>query len=103
MAFDLHRLPALPQSQDPLADQIASLILVANRLGLFDAADAVSCWLTASVSKYGCHVDLKPGQEPDGCVIDKETLHDCIYAKEGMRKEQCHYWRIVLPIDNSNK
>jgi len=53
--------------------------------------------------KYGCHIDLEPSQEPEGCVIDEGALHNCIYAKEGMRKEQCQYWRIVLPIDNSNK
>ncbi len=39
--IDLSKLPALPQSQASLADQMADLIRVANRLGLYDAADRV--------------------------------------------------------------
>jgi hypothetical protein len=26
--------------------------------------------VTPSLPRYGCHVDLTPGEEPDGCVID---------------------------------
>ena len=39
--IDLSKLPALSQSQASLADQMAELIKVANRLGLYDAADRV--------------------------------------------------------------
>ena len=41
MAIDLSKLPAWPQSQASLADQMADLIRVANRLGLYDAADRI--------------------------------------------------------------
>jgi len=41
MSIDLHKLPAWPQSQDSVSEQLASLIQVANRLGFYDAADAV--------------------------------------------------------------
>ena len=96
MTIDLHLLPSWPQSQDTLAAQMSDLIQAANRLGLYDAADAVKQMATRLESvKYGCHVDLEEAQQPDGCVIDTEEFHNCIYAKEGMRKEQCEYWRIV--------
>lgn len=94
--IDLHQLPAWPQSQDSLAIQMANLVLVANRLGLYDAADAVKQMATKlDQVKYGCHVDLYDVEQPDDCVIDSGRHHDCIYAKKGMRKEQCKYWRIV--------
>ena len=96
MSIDLHKLPAWPQSQDSVAEQLACLIQVANRLGLYDAADAVK-QMASNLEElaYGCHVELAQGADPDGCVIDTGDLHDCVYAKEGMRKEQCEYWRIV--------
>ena len=94
--IDLHQLPAWPQSQDSLAIQMANLVLVANRLGLYDAADAVKQMATKlDQVKYGCHVDLYDVEQPDDCVIDSGRHNDCIYAKEGMRKEQCEYWRVV--------
>jgi hypothetical protein len=97
--IDLHQLPVLPQSQQSLSDQMAELIQVSNRLGLYDAADAVHQLMPRLRKvKYGCHVDLDPGMEPDGCVIDEDQPHKCIYAKAGMRKEQCKYWRIVKPL-----
>ena len=42
---------------------------------------------------YGCHVD---GDVMPDCVIDNGRHNDCAYAKEGMRKEQCEYWKIVV-------
>ena len=104
MAIDLRALPSWPQSQDSLATQKSGLIQVANRLGLYDAADAVK-QMAAKLDqvKYGCHVVLCEGIEPDGCVIDTGEIHDCIYAKEGMRKEQCEYWRIVIPTSADNQ
>lgn len=98
MSIDLHTLPVWPQSQESLSEQIAGLIMVANRLGLYDAADAVRQLIPElSKVKYGCHVDVEHGAEPDGCVIDSGHHAHCIYAKAGMRKEQCQYWRIVAP------
>jgi hypothetical protein len=103
MSIDLTALPVWPQSQDPLARQVADLILIANRLGLYDAANAVKQMAgTLDSVKYGCHVDLEQGEQPDGCVIDEGRPQDCIYAKEGMRKEQCSYWRVVAPAEDPN-
>ena len=98
MSIDLQKLPAFPQSQQSLSRQIAILIAVANRLGLYDAADAVR-QLTPRLDevKYGCHVEVEEGVQPDDCVIDIGDVEDCIYAKPGMRKEQCKYWRIIKP------
>lgn len=42
---------------------------------------------------YGCHVDLEPGEEPDGCVLDEGCPEDCIYASRISCKEECSYWR----------
>ena len=98
MSIDLQKIPAFPQSQESLSRQIAILVAVANRLGLYDAADAVR--LSAGPldePKYGCHVDVEQGVQPDDCVIDEDRHHECIYAKPGMRKEQCKYWRIIKP------
>lgn len=45
--------------------------------------------------KYGCHCDLEDGMEPDGCVIDTDERHHCIYATHIDVKEQCKYWTII--------
>lgn len=51
--------------------------------------------------RYGCHCDLEPGMAPDGCVIDEGRPQDCIYAKPGMKKEQCKYWK-AMPVDTGS-
>lgn len=48
-----------------------------------------------TVKQYGCHCDLEPGMAPDSCVIDAGRYLDCIYAQEGMKKEQCKYWKPI--------
>jgi len=97
--MDLHKLPSdWPQRQDSVSAQLADLRLIANRLGFYDAADAIKQWCKHLPKlEYGCHCDLEPGQNPDSCVIgsDNHILSDCTYAKEGMRKEQCQFWRVV--------
>lgn len=96
--IDLQKLPALPQRQDSLSDQLADLRQVANRLGMYDAADAIRQWCENMPElKYGCHCDLEPDMEPDGCVLDGEAQNalTCVYAKDGMRKEQCKYWKPI--------
>jgi len=49
--------------------------------------------------KYGCHCDLDPDAEPDGCVLDESRPQDCVCAKklkdEGKGRDQCEYW---MPI-----
>jgi len=104
MTIDLQNLPSYPQSQESVAEQLASLVLVANRLGLYDAADAIKQMNSRLPElKYGCHVDLEEGEMPDECVIDLGDVCGCIYAKEGMRKEQCKYWRIVALSEQEAK
>ena len=39
--IDLQLVPSLPQRQDSTADQMVDLVAVANRLGMYGAADAV--------------------------------------------------------------
>ena len=94
--IDLSLFPVAAQRQDSVAEQLADLQQIANRLGMYDAADAIRQWCeNMSDLKYGCHCDLDPGQAPDGCVIDDGTDDRCTYAKPGMRKEQCEYWKII--------
>ena len=45
--------------------------------------------------RYGCHVDLEPGMEPDGCVIDDEGRFGCIFAHRHRTREGCAHWRRV--------
>jgi len=99
--MDLSSLPVWTQRQDSVSDQLSDLCAIANRLGFYDASDAIK-QLIPSLPKlrYGCHCDLEAGMEPDGCVIDSGNLSDCIYARRDMRKEQCEYWRIICPENN---
>jgi hypothetical protein len=92
----LDGITAMPQRQDSVSRQLADLRRVANRLGMYDAADAIGqIFGKLAGVKYGCHCDLEEGMKPDGCVIDSGRISDCIYAREGMRKEQCEYWKII--------
>ena len=94
----LDGIPKRKQRQDSVSDQLADLCIIANRLGLYDAADAIRQWCdNLPVLKYGCHCDLEPGEKAqDDCVIDHSVLSDCIYAKPGMRPEQCEYWKPIF-------
>ena len=48
---------------------------------------------------FGCHCDLEPGQQPDGCVLFDGGY--CIYAlrliEQGKGAPDCEYWK---PIKN---
>ena len=66
--------------------------------GMRKLLEAKDCFVRASLEvakKYGCHCDLEPGQKPDDCVIDTGRLNDCVHATYGMKKEDCHYWRLI--------
>lgn len=50
--------------------------------------------------KYGCHVDVKHGQEIyNDCVFDNDRTADCTHACDleelGKCKTDCEYWRSV--------
>jgi hypothetical protein len=45
--------------------------------------------------KYGCHVELIDGEEPDGCVKDDGQDWACIYAPKHRTREACRYWRPI--------
>lgn len=50
--------------------------------------------------KYGCHVDLEHGVEPDGCVKQDGRDSDCLYAPRHKTREGCKYW---MPVSLSGK
>ena len=104
--INLSKIPSLPQRQDSTTEQLLDLKRVANRLGMYDAADMLDGFFNMlkptimsdienieKENKYGCHCDLDVGQTPDGCVIDEGKPWNCIYATKGIRKEQCEWWR----------
>ena len=49
------------------------------------------------VLKFGCHLELDPGQKPNECVIDEGTPHHCMYAtnlvRDGKTKWNCPHWK----------
>ncbi len=93
------QIPTQLQRQDAVLDQLQDLRCVANRLGMYDAADALSqIYKMTSDLRYACHVDFDIGEGIyPGCVIDCGEVSECNHAKDSMRKEQCQFWRIVLP------
>lgn len=99
--MNLNEIPTWPQRQDSVAEQLADLRIIANKLGFHDAADAIGQWCESMPElKYGCHCDLGDGEEPDDCVFDISTHNDCIYALDmvmngNTRKETCEYWRPI--------
>lgn len=52
-------------------------------------------FLRLSEVKYGCHVDLEEGMEPDECVLDCGNINDCVYTRSVKIKEQCQYWQPI--------
>jgi len=40
-----------------------------------------------------CYADIDPGDEPRECVIDTGNITDCLLAMEGVRRNDCKYWR----------
>lgn len=96
----LDGIPTRPQRQDSAIDQLQDLARVAARLGMYDAADAMRQAFKLGRFdnvKYGCHCDIENtvSGQPVDCVLNSGDIDDCIYAKRGMRPEQCEYWRPV--------
>jgi len=99
----LDGIPSRPQRQDSTISQVQDLIRVAARLGMYDAADSIKQVLELGKFddiQYGCHCDLEEHMEPDSCVLIDGHIHDCFYARDGMRPEQCEYWRPIPSKEN---
>lgn len=99
--INLKVIPQQPQRQDSVTDQLRDLQHVANRLGMYDAADAIKGLLvgtqvkTAKI-KCGCHIELDEGMVPDDCVINMRMRHLCSKALYIGKPEDCEHWH---PID----
>jgi len=99
----LKLLPVLDTRQDSVEIQMIDLEIIARQLGMTEAAKVIQDMLKTnelSGARMGCHVDLESMEEdfePDGCVIDDGDITQCIYARDGMRKEECEYWRPFWP------
>lgn len=90
-----HRILVEFEARKPLPADFTDMVL--NRVYTLDAVDKVECTATLVVDvKYGCHCDLEDGMKPDSCVIDENRREDCTYARRGIEKQACIYWK---PID----
>jgi hypothetical protein len=56
---------------------------------------------------FGCHCDLEPGMQPDGCVLLDGVADNCVYAQrlreEGKGPSACEYWRPIQLSDETEK
>ena len=97
----INSLPSLPQRQDSTAAQLEDLRMVANRLGMYDAADAILGFSgRLDELRFGCYCDIFDGQEPDStCLLEEGDHTGCIEAQKlkakGLRKEACPYWQVI--------
>lgn len=91
--FNLDKIPTYPKSKYTVTEQMSYLKAIANKVGLHDAADAISQLMPELPGlKYACHIE---GECIPDCVLDTDSFADCIYAKDFMRKEQCPEWRLI--------
>lgn len=47
--------------------------------------------------RFGCHIDLMDGEEPDGCVWDDGRPENCSMTARYSDKAACPYWRSYRP------
>lgn len=78
----LNQLPTWPQRQDSVSDQMTDLKIIANRLGLYDAADAIGLMLPEH-DKPIC----------DYCKEDEGKV--CILATMGLNEKRCKKMGII--------
>ena len=50
--------------------------------------------ITTKPVRFGCHCDLEPDMQPDGCVLDYGKPQDCIHSDCG-DKSKCPYWHEI--------
>lgn len=52
--------------------------------------------VAAPVMVMACTIDVGIGEDPDEtCVLDEGRSDLCIYAKDGMKREECECWKLV--------
>jgi len=65
-------------------------------------ADGDAVVLANQAKTFGCHCDLEPGMNPDGCVLDENRAEDCTQAgplvAAGKDKWHCKEWRVVTLV-----
>lgn len=72
--IDIQSIPALPQRQDSTLDQLVDLRSVANRLGMYDAADVIRNVIdTANLVRPECTLPHAP-YTPNDCNQDHESV-----------------------------
>ncbi len=95
----LENVPVLAMREDSVEDQIKDLIIIGNKMGLSGAVSALEqLFSTMKLEdlRYGCYCDTDPNGIPfEDCVIDNGKLYNCIHAIEGIKKEQCEYWKLI--------
>jgi len=76
-----------------------------SRHQLEDAIREALAGTDRAQTEFGCHCDLDPGMEPDGCVIDEHRLDDCVYArlltKDGKSRDDCQYWKPIVFVKDA--
>lgn len=45
--------------------------------------------------KFGCHLELDEGMEPDACVKDTNEDFLCTYAGRLTSKWNCPHWKLI--------
>lgn len=62
-----------------------------------DADTAASPERPGTPIRFGCHCDLEPDMEPDGCVLDYGRPEDCVHSHSGKVKhrEKCEHWQPI--------
>jgi hypothetical protein len=69
--IDLSEIPNCDQRQDSVAEQLFDLTMIANRMGMYDAADVIVQMAGRLPNiKYGCHIEPHERIFED-CVCDE--------------------------------
>lgn len=84
-----------PEITPSKEDVLAALRMLAE---VCDATDsAASPERPGTPIRFGCHCDLEPGMEPDGCVLDYGRPEDCVHSHSGKvkQRERCEHWKPI--------
>lgn len=75
----IRQLPSLPQSQHALCDQMSLLWAVANRLGLYDAADFIRPHMARPEENSGLAFPPHPAAMTESA--DEQGLNPCAFGR----------------------